>query len=239
MSPTARRTVRAVGSVLAVLMVLAAALSATAQLSRHSATTTHELSPGLTSVELVNDVGTVHVSTVGAGERPRAVANATGGFLEPRVDVGEAGGAASLDGHCPNNLWFGPCDVEWQLYLPADIAVSVTTSVGDITVDGVGTTVRAEASVGTVRLLDVTAETVEALSSVGEVVVELDVPPSSLTATTSTGDVHVTVPDGDTTYRVRSTTSLGSVTTTVPVDDASPHRLELLTSIGDVTVRPG
>lgn len=239
MSATTRRTVRVLGSVIALLMVLTAAYSATAQASRHTGTTTHELSAGLTSVELVNDVGSVLVVPVAAGERPRAVVTATGGFREPGVDVVGSGESVTLAGSCPSSVWFRPCDVQWQLHLPADAAVSVRTSVGDVTVAGVGTTVHAETSVGVVTVDDVSAQTVTALSSVGDVVVDVDVPPSDLTATTSTGNVVVTVPDGGTTYRVRSGTSIGTVTNSLPVDAASPHRLEALTSIGDVTLRLG
>lgn len=238
MSPATRTTIRVLGSVLALVMVLSAALSAMTYAFRHSATTTHELSPELTAVELVNDVGTVRVHAVDAGEQPRAVARATGSFLDPSHEVTESGGTASLDGQCPSGLWVGPCDVEWQLYVPAGTAVSVITSVGDVLVTGTDATVRAEASVGTVTVRGVTADTVDATTSVGDVVVDLAAPPSVLTATTSTGSIDVTVPDGGTAYRVRSTTSLGSQTTTVPVDNDSPHRLELLTSVGDITVHP-
>lgn len=239
MTPTTRSTIRIVGAVVAALMVLTAALSAMGQASRHTETTTHDLSAGLTSLEVVNDVGSVWVTAVEAGERPRAVVRSTGGFFEPSVGLSETGDTATLTGDCPSNIWFGPCDVEWEVFVPADVALSLESSVGDITVAGPAATVSAGVSVGQVNVSGATAEVLDLRSSVGDIVVDLAAPPTTLTATTSTGDVRVTVPDGATAYRVRSTTSVGTVSTTVPVDDASDHRLELLTSVGDVHVTTG
>ena len=239
MTPSTRSTVRVVGSVLALLLVLGAALSGVAQAARTSTTSTHALPADLTSVELSNAVGRVLVTAVDAGEEPRVVVTATGGFTDPTFEVEESGGAVSLAGRCPKGLLFGPCDVDWRVFVPADVDVSVETSVGDVVVTGAGRTVRAASDVGSVTVAGVRARTVDVQGSVGDVVVDVDVAPELLTARTSTGDVEVTVPEGSTAYQVRSSTSVGSVRTQVPVDDGSPHRLELLTSVGDVSVRTG
>ena len=239
MTPSTRSTVRIVGSVLALLIVLSAALSAAAQAARTSTTSTHALPANLTSVELVNEIGRVLVTAVDAGEEPRVVLTATGGFSDPTFDVKESGGAVTLDGRCPTNQWFGPCDVNWQVFVPADVDVAVRTAVGDVVVTGAGRTVRAASDVGSVTVAGVRARTLDVQGSVGDVVVDVDVAPELLTARTSTGDVEVTLPVGSTAYQVRSSTSVGSVRTQVPVDDGSPHRLELLTSVGNVSVRTG
>jgi len=239
MTPSTRSTVRVVGSVLALLLVLGAALSGVAQAARTSTTSTHALPADLTSVELSNAVGRVLVTAVDAGEEPRVVVTATGGFTDPTFEVEESGGAVSLAGRCPKGLLFGPCEVDWRVFVPADVDVSVETSVGDVVVTGAGRTVRAASDVGSVTVAGVRARTVDVQGSVGDVVVDVDVAPELLTARTSTGDVEVTLPVGSTAYQVRSSTSVGSVRTQVPVDDGSPHRLELLTSVGNVSVRTG
>lgn len=128
--------------------------------------------------------------------------------------------------------------MRWLLHIPTDAAVSLRTGVGGLAVVGVAGTVRAQTDVGDITAVDVRAEVVELRSSVGTLVADLAVAPSSLVAASSTGDVRVTVPGGGTAYDLRATTAIGTVTTAVHTDSRSPHRLEVSASIGDVTVRP-
>jgi len=79
---------------------------------------------------------------------------------------------------------------------------------------------------------------IEARTSSGDVRVEaVRTPPDSLTATSSSSDIRVVVPDE--VYRVDAHTSSGNVDLSLRQDPDSPHRIEARTSSGDVVVHRG
>jgi hypothetical protein len=74
-------------------------------------------------------------------------------------------------------------------------------------------------------------------SDVGDVRLELVVPPRTVEITAEDGEVDLAVPAGST-YRVDARTDTGLQRVLVPLDPASPHSLRIDGDNGDVTVRP-
>jgi len=116
--------------------------------------------------------------------------------------------------------------------------VSATTSSGDVTLTRTEGDVRARTSSGNVIGEQLAGRRIEARTSSGDVRVEaVRTPPDSLTATSSSGDIRVVVPDE--VYRVDANTSSGHVDLSLRQDLAAPRRIEARTSSGDVVVRSG
>jgi hypothetical protein len=116
--------------------------------------------------------------------------------------------------------------------------VSAQTSSGDVTLTRTEGDVFARTSSGNVTGDQLASRHVEARTSSGEVRVQVvGTAPDTLTATSSSGDVRVVVPDE--VYQVDAHTSSGNVDLSLRQDPASPRRIEARTSSGDVVVRRG
>ncbi len=116
--------------------------------------------------------------------------------------------------------------------------VSATTSSGDVTMTRIEGDVRARTSSGNVIGEQLAGRRIEARTSSGDVRVEaVWTPPDSLTATSSSGDIRVVVPNE--VYQVDANTSSGHLDLSLRQDPAAPRRIEARTSSGDVVVRSG
>ncbi len=76
----------------------------------------------------------------------------------------------------------------------------------------------------------------QAQTSTGDVRLAFATLPGTVHARTSTGDIQVQVPDDGTAYQVDTSTSVGSTHVAVATTPTSSHRLELVASVGDITV---
>lgn len=215
--------------------------------------------------------GDIVVREVAEGASPSVTTTSRWAFREPELSLTEgAGGQLVVSAPCPAGNW-GRCAVGFELTVPVGTVVdaraslgsvdvvssgdvSVTTSLGDVsvggepgavrvetslgsvTVDGDPDAVRVETSLGDIRVTG-TPTTVEAEASLGGVHVLAQEPPDLVSVTTSLGDVDVEVPGG-VSYAVDTDTSQGDQDVRVSRDPAAPHTLWVRTSRGSIRITP-
>jgi hypothetical protein len=110
-------------------------------------------------------------------------------------------------------------------------------SSGDISATGLSGRVVLETSSGDVTSSALTAGFVEAHASSGDVDVDLGSVPKGVNASSSSGDVTISVPRGREAYDAQVDTSSGSHHIGVHMDSNAERRLRAVTSSGDVTIR--
>jgi hypothetical protein len=147
------------------------------------------------------------------------------------------------------------CDVRHEVQVPPTFRVLIDGSEGDVTashlagpltVDRLSGDITAEHLTGPLDLRShageitgdaLRTEVLRAESDVGDVRLELVVPPRTVEITAENGEVDLAVPAGST-YRVDARTDTGLQRVLVPLDPGSPHSLRIDGDNGDVTVRP-
>lgn len=231
MTRATRTVLRAVGALVALVLVLGAAGGAVAQLIKDIEVTTYALPEDTTALELRNDVGAITVRSVGAEEEPQVVARAQSSFRDPRIT---ADGTAYRS-RCLPPTWLDTCQVEWEVRLPAGTDLEVRSAVGSIRLTGLEGRVTASNSIGDIVISDSASTVLELDSSIGDVLLTSTVAPESVTAQSSLGDVRVLVPDDGTRYRVDLSTSLGETRNELGNSTDSDRTVELTSSLGDVT----
>jgi len=116
--------------------------------------------------------------------------------------------------------------------------VSADTDSGDITISGATDALTARTSAGDIDADALTSTVNDVSTRAGDIALRFDAAPDRVLAKTSSGDVTVIVPRGETAaYQVQTDTSSGSQDVTVDQDTSSPRTIEAETSAGDVTVR--
>jgi hypothetical protein len=143
------------------------------------------------------------------------------------------------------------CSVDYTVDVPAGLPVTgsttngevdlsavgkvqVSTSNGDMSVDGANGPVDLRTSNGRVEAKGLKGGGVRARSSNGSVSISPAVA-QDVWVKTSSGDVTVTAPTGP--YRVSTHISSGSPHISVPTDPSARYALDLSTSSGDITVK--
>jgi hypothetical protein len=210
------------------------------------------LPAAVTRLEVYTSNGDVVLT--GAGSGPSVVdAHLSSIVHPPRLRVDIAGGTAKLHADCGWNFLLS-CGATLRIRVPVGVGVvarsssgdiratgmsgsfDLGTSSGDITSSGGTGTARMSTSSGDVRATGLGATSVNAHSSSGDVSLRLTVVPDDVTASTSSGDVRVEVPDGPASYLVSAHSSSGDRTIDVRTDPTATRRITARTSSGDVRV---
>jgi hypothetical protein len=194
------------------------------------------------------------VITGGPGDAAVVDARLSGTVHPPELKVEIDGRTARVHANCSWQVLLS-CEASLRLTVPAGLTVVARASSGDIRASGVlgpldlhassgdvyadncSGTARLSTSSGDVRATQLRATTVYAHSSSGDVNVGLTVAPVDVDASTSSGDVRVTVPDGAETYDAIAHTSSGDDSIRVATDPRSDRRIEAQSSSGDVSIR--
>jgi hypothetical protein len=203
---------------------------------------------------VIDDASDVRLTSAPAGDELRVRARVTEGLGTPDRDAERRDGTLILSSSC--GFFFGNCDVDYEIAVPAGTAVRVDATAGDVhaedltsrvpvelessagdvtAVDVSAPELRLSSSAGDVEARDIRAERVSAESSAGDVVLSLRTPPRRVDADSSAGDVEIVLPDE--VYRVDASTSAGDVDNReVRTDPASPRVVHARSSAGDVLV---
>ncbi|MFD6176567.1 MULTISPECIES: DUF4097 family beta strand repeat-containing protein [unclassified Isoptericola] len=208
-----------------------------------STTTQHETYAAVGTVELVAD-GDVTVKAADGGD-VEVDRIARRGLTSPTYRADERSDRLVLTHECQSWQWVpGWCAGELAVTLPADTAVVVRTSNGDVLAAGVAGDVELRSSNGDVETTG-TGARVDADTSNGDVTVDRATG-GDVVATSSNGSIEVTGVDGNleavtsngrvevsgVTGDVRAESSNGDVTV---VGDGEPVRLTIDTSNGEQT----
>lgn len=235
--PPTRAFPRTLAVVVVTIVALGAALVLLARAFEHTAVATAVYRQPISRVVVGTGTGSIIVRAAPAGSPVTVRRTVRWSFGGATSDETVAGGVLTVTGQCGQDLGLGQCSVSYLLSVPAQTAVTLTTSTGSVQARDLAGDVQAITSTGSVDLSGLRAASVTAQTSTGSVVVRFAAPPTSVTAQTGTGSVEVVVPADATAYDVRATTSVGQQTVQVPVDSGSPHRIVVTASTGSVTVR--
>ncbi|GAB2687260.1 DUF4097 family beta strand repeat-containing protein [Thalassiella azotivora] len=229
---------RIIGAATTGVLVLGGGYSAATVLaSTTSVETVDVAADGLSSVHAEVEVGDVRLVETRGLDEVQVELRRHGAWREPSASARRVGDQLRVTGDCPGGPW-GNCAVDVIVRVPtgSDLAARAVTSVGDLRVSGSWSQLDLRSDTGNMRATDLRAEAVRAHSSVGDLDVVLAAAPDHVELVSDVGDVRAVVPADGTAYDVRVRTDVGERLTTVPLDPTSTHRIDVTTSVGDVTV---
>ena len=150
--------------------------------------------------------GSIDVTGTSAVHRDRVAA---GVVLEQAADRRPRAARHHADAvlQCPAEL---VCGVSYDVQVPRDVAVSVATGAGSVTLTSLAGTVTARADAGLITAVDLRSAVASFKSNAGGVVATFSAAPRSLTATTNVGPITLTVP-GSVAYQVSTHTVVGTL----------------------------
>ncbi|MET0147322.1 MAG: hypothetical protein ABW328_21440 [Ilumatobacteraceae bacterium] len=207
----------------------------------------------LTALDVSSSAGSVRIVATD-GDTVDVRAEISDGLRSTGERQEVVGGVLQLRASCPNigSDW---CRVDYEISVPRDLALTVSSGNGRVEVTGTTGPVAVDADDGTVVLTSVTgpldvstdngrvegvdlgSATTTADSDNGRVTLEFSAAPTTVVATTDNGSVEVVVPADGTTYRLSLETGNGSRIAEVPDDPASDRSITLRTDNGSVTAR--
>ena len=143
-------------------------------------------------------------------------------------------GTLTVSYTCPTELL---CGESYDVQVPRDVAVSVSTSAGSVTLTSLAGAVSARATAGLVTAVDLRSSVASFKSDAGGVIATFSVAPRSLTAATNVGPITLTVP-GSVAYQVAAHTVVGTSTITVRRDGSSAHSISAHSDLGSISISP-
>ncbi|HEU4332362.1 MAG TPA: DUF4097 family beta strand repeat-containing protein [Lapillicoccus sp.] len=126
------------------------------------------------------------------------------------------------------------CDVDYEIRVPAAVAVTVRTGSGDVELSGRLGNVSLDAVSGDVDA-NISTANFRSETGSGDMDLHLSSAPTQLTAESVSGDIDLRVPRGDT-YAVDANTTSGDVDVNVPRQTDATNRIDVRTASGDITV---
>lgn len=228
-------TLRWLGVLGVVTVVVAASTSLATSIARTDAASTTTQDPDVRVLEVEVDAGTIEV--LRGGTEVEVVREVSGSWRLPATSSERVGDRLVLTGSCSRNLLQNRCRTSYTVRVPDDVELVLTSSAGQVQVEGGTAPVTATTSAGRVTMTDLSSAVVSAGSSAGQVWLVFTTPPEQVEASTSTGAVEVVVPDDGTTYDVQASSSVGASTVSVPTEPGASRRIVARTSVGAVEVR--
>jgi DUF4097 and DUF4098 domain-containing protein YvlB len=130
------------------------------------------------------------------------------------------------------------CDVEFRVRLPAAATADITSQAGAVQVAGLTGNLTVTTQAGAVQGSGLGGDQVRVSTKAGATTLAFTRAPSTVSASTEVGAVEVRVPSG-TSYAVDVQSTVGLSDVSVQRDPASPHKIEVRTSVGAVRVGNG
>jgi len=130
------------------------------------------------------------------------------------------------------------CDVEFRVHLPAAATADITSQAGAVQVAGLTGNLTVTTQAGAVQGSGLGGDQVRVSTKAGATTLAFTRAPSTVSASTEVGAIEVRVPSG-TTYAVDVQSTVGPSDVSVQRDPASPHKIEVRTSVGAVRVGNG
>jgi hypothetical protein len=186
----------------------------------------------VTSVVIHGGAGSVDVTGT-SGSTVTVAQHASYSSKPPAVSHVVRGTTLTLSYTCPAQL---ACGVSYDVHVPRDVAVSVSTSAGAVTLTSLGGTVSARAAAGLINAVDLRSGVASFNANAGGVIAAFSVAPRSVTATTNVGPITLTVP-GSVAYQVAAHTVVGTSTITVR-RGGSGHSISARSDLGSISVSP-
>ena len=144
-------------------------------------------------------------------------------------------GVLTLTASCPGL----ECSAHYELAIPPDVAVDVSSGFGSITARGLtsASLIQLGTTAGAIHATGLDAPAVKLSTGVGDLTAALARPARTLTANTVAGGMTLTVPN--TSYAVHTNSGVGHVSDgRLRIDAASPRTIDATSSLGDITIQP-
>jgi hypothetical protein len=223
-------------SVLALLAV-AVLLGAWWGLTSESRVTTYRVVGDLAGIEL--DLAAARVEIDGGGaaavEVRREDRFAFGHDAKERREV--VAGVLRLASRCPETV-LGDCRTAYRIVVPDNVPVTVATTSGAVSVEGLRGSARVMTGSGPVVVDEFCGFALRAVSGTGDVRAGAECSPERLELRSGSGDVSATVPPDRYETDAQSDAGRRRVRGIVEADGA-PFSIEALSRTGDVTVEAG
>ncbi len=127
------------------------------------------------------------------------------------------------------------CAVEFNVKVPADTAVQITTQAGAVRLTDLTGDVTITTDAGAVDGNGLRGDRASVKTQAGATSLVFSEPPTALDASTEIGAISVKVPAG-TAYAVDASTDAGRSEVSVQRDPSSPHKIMLHTKVGAIRV---
>jgi hypothetical protein len=213
-----------------------------------------------TSHTVVGAVSSVHVAVDGGIQvapgpdgQVTVASHQVWSFQQPTIQETQVGADLTIAASCPPVTW-GTCTTSLRLSVPIGAALDLSSQNSNVSVSGVhgdltlhssnGDVVVAEASGplhlssdnGHVTGTGLTSAVAQASSGNGDVDLTFDNVPTTVTGSSSNGNVVVGLARGPAAYLVVATTDNGNRSVVVHTDSASVHHIVASSHNGDVSV---
>jgi hypothetical protein len=130
------------------------------------------------------------------------------------------------------------CDIDYEIRVPAGVAVTAQTGSGDVELEGNLGQVSLQTGSGDVDADIATTSSLTTSTGSGDMALRFGSAPSLISADSGSGDVDIQVPNGQR-YDVDSQTGSGDTDIVVQRQDAADHRIHVKTGSGDITISGG
>lgn len=247
-----RRTFLAVSCIALVFLFGQGGLNLVSIYGRTTHTTSSVITPTGGQVKIGSDSGDVAVAP-STDSLIHITTRARYGLRRPALEQRADASGIELEADC---LWAdSQCDVDYDVTIPAGLAVVVSTGSGDISISDVsgaaqlstgsgdisvrrvrGPALDVRTGSGNIDLVATESERTVARTGSGDIVAEFSAPPGDVQARTGSGDVTLALPEAA--YAVDVNTGSGDRTVEVINDPGSPRTVVARTGSGDVRVVP-
>ncbi len=248
-----RRLALVIGVPLCLLVVAVFGLNLVADLGQGSFPVSYTIPAAARSLT-VHGPGEVRVTGSSASGPARMTGTARYSLVRPAVTERTADGVTTVGYGC--DLPFGNCTLDATVSAPAAMPVSVSTSSGDATVTGMtgpvtvsggdgvyASHVSGPLSLGTdsgnIQGTAVTSASVTASSGDGNIEIVFASVPRDVRVNSSSGDITLVLPPGQTPYRVLAVSDSGAVSDQVVQSPSAPDTITARTGSGNITIRYG
>jgi hypothetical protein len=186
----------------------------------------------VTSLVIHGGTGSVDVTGT-SGSAVTVSQQATYSGTPPAASHALRGTTLTVSYTCPAEL---VCGVSYDVKVPRDVAVSVSTSAGSVTLTSLAGPVSARANAGLITGIDLRCGVASFNANAGGVNANFSAAPRSVTAATNVGPITLTVP-GSVAYQVAAHTVVGTSTITVR-RGGSGHSISARSDLGTISISP-
>jgi hypothetical protein len=183
------------------------------------------------------DAGDASVTVVRGGDRIGVGVRRTDHYTfghDARVSRSVVDGVLRIRSRCPSTV-LHTCSAGFQLIVPDNVPVTVSTGSGRVNFVGYRGTARVATGSGDITLGSFCGNSLEAVAQTGDIDADTSCATQQLSLRTRSGTVHASVPRGR--YRVEADSDAGNVTVRgLTREDGSPFRVQALSGSGDVLV---
>jgi hypothetical protein len=253
-SVRARTAWTSTGVILAILLIVALALSTSQDIAYVAIPPSQRsFSQTLSAIDIHLYNGSVTIEHA-SGRETVVESSGSRGFARPTNVERVLGHTLSITSTCAFHF-VNFCTRNYVVHVPTSVPitvatgqgsvtvaringpVSINTGQGDVTVLGARGSATVTTGQGNVTMRDITAPRVNASSGQGDVAIDVLSPPTSLTTSTAQGSIDIELPRGADSYRVRETSAQGSVNDYVDESPTSFRVIHASSGQGDVTIR--